>query len=470
MGMSLGPLGLGLTSPLVGKWGGKSLYEQLTDPSKPMPWFVDLWRTDEFGFYMPLPTGSSLPTDSMSQKLLEYTVSGSEGDSTLTISAGDESKGTGNWPAVVQHDDGTYGVYVVSSLTGGSCTIFPNLRDDVTAGTLCNVGGLTNGQHLTEKALRAMAQKVYARDRRSCYRNRYAAKWLASAGAKGDWTAVNITSGQYSWANNRQQVLSASRAANAFAGRGRSSIMVSTTTPWTNKGVTKTFALGGKSGVLEIIAAGAALTAGFRAMRVLVTVDGNSVHDTTYTENDGLPRLLIDYPAGDVGVVQITAESGSTSTNVFVGDVTWWTYDRSMDWDAKVINKDAKIVVAGDSNFEYYNDAFADELQSIITADGGTGTVVSVAVSGTTAEDGLASFDSLVAPENPDQVISNYAINDRNTYADIPRWQKANYSFAMKCQNIGAEWIGVGPFPTSSFSQALGQGDWADQFGVGIPI
>ena len=87
--------------------GKVPLLDQLMNPSLPLPAFIDGWDTANFGYWMRAPTASGISTDTMSQLKLEYTVSGSAGSSSLTISAGDQSKGTGNWMGVIQHDDGS---------------------------------------------------------------------------------------------------------------------------------------------------------------------------------------------------------------------------------------------------------------------------------------------------------------------------------------------------------------------------
>ncbi|WP_287359898.1 hypothetical protein [Mesorhizobium sp.] len=98
--------------------------------------------------------------------------------------------------------------------------------------------------------------------------------------------------------------------------------------------------------------------------------------------------------------------------------------------------------------------------------------MVSVGQAGQDAEFGLTFFDTLVTPETPKQVVIPYFTNDHNDYGDDgwARWLTAMYKLGRKCQAIGARPIFILPLPTSSVTQAIGHGIWADELGYGLPI
>lgn len=467
-----------------------ALYQALADPILPLPSFIDGWTMGDLcGIRCEAPTAAGIPADSMGALQLEYTVSGAAGAASLAISAGDESKGTGIWAGVIQHDDSTYGFYRISSLAAGACAIYPNLRATVTAKTLRNVGGSVNGQHWTEPAYKALARRIFAATRRGGYRARYAAKWDSLTGVKADWTNTGgLLSGQYAMATVNPYISYTSvRSNGAWVARGRTIIRATPAAPYTGKGLTKSFALGGHAGVLEMFVSAARIDAaaggGFYPFRVVVTVDGVGILDQTYTENDGLKRILLDYPAGTTGAITVTAADetwSATSTGIYIGDVIWWTYDRlGITWTNPVIDKNVKTVVIGDSWTTFYpaggsgvDGVLGTELQAAMTAAAGTGTVVSVGQAGQDAEFGLTVFDTLVTPEAPKQVVILYFTNDHNTYGDDgwARWLTAMYKLGRKCQAIGARPIFIMPLPTSSLGQAIGHGVWADELGYGLPI
>lgn len=440
--------------------------------------YYDGWAlTDLAGMFMSAPAASGIPADSMSQRNLTYTVSGAAGDGTLTISAGDESKGTGVWAAVIKHDDDTYGFYLVSALADGACTIFPNLRADVTAKDLRNIGGGVNGQHWTEPAYRALARSIYATTRDRAYKNRWAAQWLASDGAKADWTNINgLGPTQYSIASTNTFLASGPHFYGAV-NRSRMQIGAAPTAPRTGKGLSKTFSgLDNVSGTLEIIASVTGAD-GYGSLRLVVEVNGTGIADQTYTPNDGLVRARIPVTGASSVTVKATNvdETGGNSAGPKIDSVTLWVYDRTpttFAWSDPIIKKNGKIVVLGDSWTTFYptvlgqpDGVLGRELQQAMHDDGGSGTVVSVGTGGTTAEYGLTEFEGKVAPENPDQVVILYFTNDHNQYGDAgyERWLSAMTKLGLKCQAIGAEAIFISPLPTSSFSQAIGHGVWANQ-------
>ncbi|MFC3208150.1 hypothetical protein [Aquamicrobium soli] len=465
-----------------------SLLAALSDPLLPMPSFIEGWTSGDFaGIFPAAPSATGLSTDSMGALILEYTVTGTAGSQTLTISAGDESKGGGSWGAVIQHDDGSYGVYRVGGLAGGACTIWPNLRKAVTGKTMRNLGGGVNGQHYTEPGYRALARRIFGATRANAYRARYVAAWDPLTGVKEDWTPVGgMGAGQYGISINNNYINNAgARSFAAFISRSRRVISGTPTTPYTGKGLTKSFSLKGKSGVFETFACCAYISnaagGGFYPFTVVASVDGVQFLNKTYTENDGLVRVVADFPAGTTGTVTITFADDTPvfGTALYIDSVTWWVYDRLDTWTNPVIDKNVKTSVIGDSWTTFYpatvggvDGVLGRELQSLMVAAGGTGQVVSVGTGGTTAEFGLTEFDAKVTPQNPKQVIILYFTNDHNQYGDdgYARWLSAMFKLGRKCQMIGARPIFVMPLPTSSLTQAIGHGIWATALGKGLPL
>ena len=466
--------------------GKVPLLDQLMNPSLPLPAFIDGWDTANFGYWMRAPTASGISTDTMSQLKLEYTVSGSAGSSSLTISAGDQSKGTGNWMGVIQHDDGTYGIYAISSLAAGVCTVFPNLRAAVTNQTMTNAGGTVNGQHFTQPGFAALANRVFNTTRRMGYRNRWIAQWRGPTGTKTDWTNIGgLGSGQYAMGTLNNIISESSvRSYQAFVSRARTVLTATPTSPRTGKGVSRSFDLNGKSGVCEVIAScafyAAGAGAGFWPFNVTLKVDGTEFYNHTFTENDGLVRILQDFPAGTTGqaILTFSDDTPTSLANLVVDSVTWWVYDRTpvgWAWSDSVIDKNANLVVIGDSWTTFYPNLSSVDgilgrtLQALMTGAGGSGTVTSVGVAGTGAEYSQAKFESVVAPLAPSQVVINDFTNDHNSYGDsgYARWLNALYRVGRMCQNIGARPIFIMPEPTQAFSQAIGHGIWADALGAG---
>lgn len=452
-----------------------ALYSLMSDPSKPLPAFIEGWALNSFnGVANTAPTGSGIPTDSQGRMQLEYTVSGSAGGTTLTISAGDQSKGTGVWGGVIQHDNGTYGLYTIHTLGSGVATCYPPLRGAVTSKTLRNLAGSVGDQHYTLPGYKALARSIFARTKGDAYRMRYAAQWRSQTGVKSDWTAVGgLGAGQFDVLNYNAFITSGTLD-KTWAGRGNRAILASPTSPYTGKGLAKTFSLGGATGFMEAFVSCFKPDAGFAKFRAKLVVDGVTVLDKAYLPEEGLVRIIQPYTAASSATLTITRDDETTGIHSLrICDVTFWAYDRSETWADPVIGKDEKVVVIGDSWTEYYSDGLGAELaQAQIDAGGTTGSVVSVGVSGMTAEWGLANFDTLVAPENPDAVVILFFTNDRNSFGvnNSGRWLRAMYQIGLKCQAIGARPIFVMPLPTASISQSAEHGVWSEMIGTGLAV
>lgn len=460
------------------------LYAALAEPGLPLPSFIEGWALNSFhGVAYMSPNVAGSPVDAMGNTLVEFQVSGVAGAATLTILGGDQTKGTGTWGAIVQHDDGTYGAYTVSAMAGGTCTVFPNVRKTITNQTLGNLGGSALGQHLSERGYKALARKVFGTTRDSAYRLRRAAQWSAATGNKADWDYVGGAANNQDSIGNRNNFLQGSRANGSFISRARMTLAQSAPAPFTGKGRSKTFALGGSTGYMELFACCADLFVGFYAFHVKVVVDAVTLLDVTYGENDGLQRIVVPYTNGTSATVTITMadEAGAfPNKNLFIDSITWWAYDRvpvGYAWTDPVIDKSENLVVLGDSWTTFYpsvaggiDGALVRELQTAITAAGGVGTVTGVGTAGTTAEYGLSKFDAVVAPKNPKAVLICYFTNDQNQYGyyGSSRWLSAMFKLGRKCQLIGARPVFLMPLPTQSQGQGIGHGIWADAFGAGL--
>lgn len=471
--MMLSSLSLALTSLAVqASVNSSGLYSQMIDTTQPLPMFFEGWSVTGFnGVSNTAPPGSGAPLDSQSQSIVEFTVSGAAGATSMTYSSGTAAwAGTGAWGGCIQHDDGTYGIYTISGLTGGTFNIQPPLRATCTNRTLSNIEGAVNGQHMREPSYRALARSIMSKTIRDVYRNRFAAKWRASAGAKTDWINLGgLGSGQYNHGTSNAFVSSYD-----WRGRGNVAIIASPTSTYTGKGLSQTFSIGGNAGVMEaFVSCARSSPASFAEFRVQLIVDSVTVFNEVYPANSGLVRVLADYPAGNSAQLIVTRDAEEAyAADLRIGDVTFWVYDRALTPSDYAIKPNDNVVVIGDSWTTFYGGVLGAEMQAVQTARGGSGVVTSVGMAGQTAEWGLAEFDARVPQHSPDVVLIHFYINDRNAYglANSERWLKSLYQIGRKCQQIGARPYFVMPLPTASISQSAELGQWAERIGLGVQL
>jgi hypothetical protein len=393
-------------SKLGGQYG---LDTDLFSATKPLPAFVESWTTTGLsGVDGSAPNDPLIPTVPPDSDLsLEYTVSGSAGDTTLTISAGDEALFSNGYGGVVQHDDGTWSYYFVANIASSVMTIFPPLKADVTSKTMRNTGSAVNGQHLTEPAGRALAWNVFRTTNKTGYRNKYAARWSPITEGRPQWSPVNTTANRLAFLENNQFVASGTYQRN-WLGRSKLALRVQEAiSPYVDTGASQSWALGGKTGFMELWISALPTDWALIEYTVKLTVDSVETFSQSYIGIEhGYQRILVDFTNADNVTLEVTrTDSIAASIGFNIDGVTFWEYDRSITWTDRAIDINGKTVVIGDSWTRWSDDVFSDELQSLKTAAGGTGTVVNVGLGGQTAEWGLANFDTLVAPENPDDFV-----------------------------------------------------------------
>jgi hypothetical protein len=352
-----------------------ALFKKMARPDMPLPAFIEGWSVTDFnGGTGGTPPAVGAPLDSAGQSIVEYTVSGTAGDSALTISAGTASYGSGTWGGVIQHDDGTYGIYTISNLVAASCDIYPALRATCTGRTLRNNASPSDTTHKTEPFFKALARSIYARSKGNAYRLRYVSRWAAQSGASAEWSP---TGGAI--ANNLTifpttvPVITGGALSGQWVGRGSRWMSVLVTSPYTGKGATKTFSIGGQAGFMEAFVAcgSSAASPQFASFTVKLVIDDVTISEVTYAATTGLNRIIVPFSGGQSAVLTITRAAEEVgSFRIYVGDVTFWVYDRAETWTDPVIDKDAKTVVIGDSWTTEYSNAIGTELEVAMAASG----------------------------------------------------------------------------------------------------
>jgi hypothetical protein len=439
-----------------------ALFAKISDPTKPMPAFIEGWASNTFnGQNYNIPTGyATVAADSEGNRIFNITVSGAAGDSTLTGTGFNTTQGAGTWGCSILHDNGTYGLYTASGITATSIAIAPPLRATTTAKNLAALSGEINGQHYGLQGYKALARRIFAATNADGYRLRYAARLPANA-ASG-WTKVG---------GNPFVGYQLSRNAFPSTGAGsywnaRGNVVSYLNTALAGLGVSHTATLTGLTGYVELFAG---LAIGSGPFRVRVLLDGVETFNQTYT---AFTRVAVPFSGATTGVIEVTT-TAAVSTQIDFGDLTWWAFDRSATWTDRVIGPNDKVVQLGDSWSARYSGGIGLEIaQAQIDAGGTTGSVTTVALGGQTSEWGLAQFDSQVAPLNPNVVVIEYFVNDRNSFgvANYNRWLKAMYQIAIKCQAIGARPVFVMPLQTQSQSQSAELGIMSEKIGAGLSV
>lgn len=386
------------------------------------------------------PSGIASWTDGEGQ----LTVTGAAGATSLTINSvvigvianyGNSAATEGMWGCVIQHDDGTYGLYSAYNAIAGSVSIVPALTKAATSKGLWNLHDSLNGQHLTTYGYKALARYVSTAVCRDGLRNKAQAQ-ATYTGARvfngtpfalvGGLTTGGFLSGTtmfkglfYASALNLDSIAS---NATRYNGSGRKYYTHSTVActavgaETAGQGVSHTVDLKGQSGFVDVtVGIIGQKDSGTLASRVAVavTVDGVLL-STTYVT--GMQRVSVPFYNGRTATITFTLET-SAVTAFAIGNLNWFVYDNVMGAESLVIKPKSKIVLLMDSWGVQHSNAFATELATATDCE-----VINVSVGGMQATWGISNFDTLVTPEAPDYVIMDFLINDANAAVAKQTW------------------------------------------------
>lgn len=401
--------------------------------AKRFPFFIDTYGGFFQGASFGTPSGIANFTSPAGCGQLHVT--GAAGASTLsvdTVDVGALADYGGEFGVTIQHDDGTYGLYSCLNVNTGASTIglFPRLAKAVTNGLLGNTYNSVNGQHLSTLGYIALGHYVAGLQKRDGWIQRRAGglvftssglQFGASMVLAGGLTTGSVVAGtaiakglfQPMNLNVNGITTNAVRTTlpdhGAVFGVGSRSVAINAGTA--GNGATHTAALGGRSGMLEVFVSVRGEFSGTMASRakVVVTIDGVDVQ-TTYISH--MTRITQPFTHATTGVLTVTLET-SAPTTIAVGPISWWCWPDS-DWGsvdpaASLFEPGARVALYCDSWGVINSNAFQTGLEQAL----GASLTVNASVSGTTAAQALASYDTLVDPYRPDYVIVDYQINDR---------------------------------------------------------
>lgn len=441
-------------------------------PSKAL--FVDMWPFYR-GCAMGTPTGianfTTLTGGTAGNGNL--TVSGSAGSNTLTYSAvneGVEADYAATWGAVVEYDDGSYGVHTASAIdtTANTITVTPTLDGDVTNKQFGNIQDAVNGQHLTLLGSQALAKYIHDQVKRYCYIDRFIDRRISNLGTTmlgTAWTLIpgsttgtlSGTSIQAGIANQVANMDSMISGATLYSGADRSTSIhgdVASTVLAVNTaghGMTRTVSLGGATGYVDfiLVVAGQFSTTEASPARVEIVVDGVTVVDRTVTT---MERVKAPFDNASSLTVRITANATTTASVYRISrfGVYRWTRDTA-NIDEALLPTGARVGLLMDSWGTRSNNAIAAKLVELDP----TMTTTNGSVGGMTATWGLQNMDRVLSG-NPEYVLTNFQINDANvqgSQAGATTWFRNIRSLLQAFSERGVTPIFLRSEVCSSFAQ-----------------
>ena len=396
-------------------------------------------------------------------------------------------QGAGNkvWPCVLENSDGTFEVNLVSGDDGeGNFTLVNALKKVPLR--LTSRWDAPLGQHMTVTGTKAYAEHVYAQLTNECTANKMIGPWVGAMQPpihQSLWAlnANSLAYGRIVISDVATELLPESFEQNsAYNGRmtrvSREPGQVTIGVHQAGQGGVASWTTAGQRGLIEVFActrAGRVTLSerGKASFKFIGVLDGVEYVLKRFTLNDQMQRLTCPFSGFDTVMVRAESEANYPFFLVLAESICWITEAAA----SRLINKDVKTVVFGDSWFEYYKGEFGGHLQSLIKADGGKGSVVSRGKAGMTTRYALDWLDQHVLSEpGVQQCIFHFFTNDLNnlgsaTYLDpqgVAKPLNVNSRFelvanlrllASRCEEAGVQPLIIMPAGKASASGAVEQ-------------
>jgi len=392
-------------------------------------------------------------------------VAGAAGDTVLSVGAGplsDCGVAVNGWAAVIQHDDGTWGVYSVTAtnVPGLTITVKPPLRKAATVRTLANLYDSALGQHLTPNGYRALASHLWNYPTYKASRGNYVAQVAETTAGNAAWTLLNGISSAWVGGNIAQNYAPGLSASGTWA-TARNYKYIALSSNVANGGFEKTVALGGRTGYVDTYADVASDSA---PLRVQIIVDGATLVDRNVY---GLERVTARFTNATSSTIRFTAGAVGFEHKYKVGTTTWWVLPSVLP--ERIFPNRAKVVYCGDSWGVFYSGLTGTTLASYLATVGGS--LTNVSVGGKTAQWARDNFATLILANHPTHAVFEFFTNDRNqSPADFTGW-KANIDWLI-AQSLAAniQPVIVMPIPTASFTQAQAHAQMAAMLAEGTSL
>lgn len=433
------------------------------------PYYIESFST--FGLYgsTGVPSGIANYTGGNGT----WGVSGTIGDTFVTVTSGTFADASGKWAAVLCDDAGNWTPCIVLSNDGtNKLNITPPLASTITAGEIGNLHDGASGQHYTSRGYKALAQHIFNAVPKAADRSRYVGKFLGTATSGltktgSIWVDYNQAGNVYSGPLQRHAV----RGALCSVAEGATG------------GIKKSFTVSGRVGMLEVrLAAHAETVAEFWADGVMVQQHTGLGSKAAY--------LTYDYAGADTVEIRVYVTVASAALTFSINEITCWESSPGTD-PAVMFPSGSSIVLLGDSWGTYHSGALVTELRRLLLdAHGYPARVINKAVAGTTSKRGQAWFHDDVIQQGATHVIIEFFVNDANSVggtnyptvtdpygiafdldiATRDEWRTRIRAMCALALAHGIQPVVLGPCQTAAQSQTQGLADWNVYLTEGLPL
>ncbi len=350
-----------------------------------------------------------------------FQISGNEGDSFVTIISGgngdvaditSEERGR-PFGCVIMYDDGKYYPCNAQYLTDTTFSVWPPLKENITAGELAQI---RTGIHLSRRGYRAYSQFLYGVEPKYCEKEQYLAKYRTS-----DQT-LPFTYFGYSSYNNYGVVntnMDTAYVDCVFPQKYKIGKASSYSAKTQDCGIQWTVDIKNKTGYVEFYLAILASNDGYTvsndyAVHCELWVDGVKADEYIKTSKP-CERICLDFDGGESATLKIYCSDWQLTSQFFQFDmITWWVNRKYKTTGQKLIPTCSVVAQLFDSWGEFDDAESAVYLHDLINADASvTVPYFNGSLSNQTSAWGKAWFYNKVYEHNPAVVLTDFGINDQ---------------------------------------------------------
>ena len=361
-----------------------------------------------------------------------FAITGDEGDSYVTIVNGGNGdvaditaeEKTKPFGCVIMYDDGSYEPCNAQYLTDTTFSVYPPLKDDISAGELAQI---RTGIHLSRRGYRAYSQFLYNVEPKYTEKSYYIARWRAEENVLTfPWTVFGSTYLIHQTGSNNISTNFVNKLRGISYKLGYSEIWGSDHLNNTPGGIEWTVNIDSLDGYVEFYLG---IKSGSDSTYSVATEDAficelwiDDVLAKTYTKTLKVcERICFDFSGGKTAKLKIYCNRWQIATGhmMYLNRVTWWVNKKYLATGEKLIPTGTVVAQYFDSWGEFDDSESAVYLQKEINADVGVPVpYYNESKSNQTSAWGKAWFFDKVWSNRPSMMLTNFGINDATSSSE----------------------------------------------------
>lgn len=361
------------------------------------------------------PNIASTVTDDATAESKYLVVSGSQGDTTLTVESSStvslSDMGAVSRRGIIEYPDGSVDLVSAANIDN-ALVIYPPLKMAVSS---ARIYSSSVGVHLSKAGYKYYADCIFGMDKKYATKKSAIAQYNPFQHPQPTNPLTKI--GTYWWGEGVENVAANNRRCIEHATRYYLNMsFVTGASVQSPKGFEWQVQLDGKSGYFEMYLGGRDtqnLNAEFATgleFNIEFYLDGVLV-DSLVKNTKKCEPVRFDFSGAQTGKVKMYVTGGASTYAAFLSQATWWETDEPHGFIFDAYKVPCLLM---DSWGLYKDNEVQNELEALLTISGMSGHVVNNSLGSQTSNWGVENFYQKAWAEHPSYVITDFQINDIN--------------------------------------------------------